>query len=97
MTEMEPRVRMVGIDLQDTDEARTIIDALEQDNPDAVIRRMPGMVKVQSPGKLVILRSTVEELLGQEWDTQDLQLSIISLSGNVSSWDEDEIVLQWEH
>jgi phenol hydroxylase P2 protein len=97
MTEMEPRVRMVGIDLQDTDEARTIIDALEQDNPDAVIRRMPGMVKVQGPGKLVILRSTVEELLGQEWDTQDLQLSIISLSGNVSSWDEDEIVLQWEH
>jgi phenol hydroxylase P2 protein len=97
MTEIEPRVRMVGIDLQDTDEARTIIDALEQDNPDAVIRRMPGMVKVQSPGKLVILRSTVEELLGQEWDTQDLQLSIISLSGNVSSWDEDEVVLQWEH
>jgi phenol/toluene 2-monooxygenase (NADH) P2/A2 len=97
MTEMEPRVRMVGIDLQDTDEARSIIDALDQDNPDAVIRRMPGMVKVQGPGKLLLLRSTVEELLGREWDTQDLQLSLISLSGNVSSWDEDEIVLEWEH
>ncbi len=91
------RVRNVGVDLQDTDESRTIIDAIERDNPDATVRRMPGMVKVQVSPQLVIRRSTVEEILGRQWDTQELQLSLISLVGNIAEWDEDEIVIKWEH
>ena len=97
MTESAPQERMVSIDLQDNDESRSIVDAIMQDNPDSVVRHMPGMVKVQNPVSLVIKRTSVEELLGQEWDTQALQLSLISLSGNVSEWDEDEIVIKWEH
>ena len=92
-----PRVRTVGIDVQDNDEARPIVEAIERDNPEATIRRMPGMLKVQVPRQMVIRRTTVEEILGREWDTQEFQLSIISLAGNISEWDEDEIRIKWEH
>lgn len=93
----ERKIRNVGLDLQDTDATRAIIEAIEKDNPSAEIRRMPGMVKVTSPGFLTIRRLTVEEILGYEWDTQELQLVIISLSGNVDEWDEDEILIKWDH
>jgi phenol/toluene 2-monooxygenase (NADH) P2/A2 len=92
----ERKIRDVGLDLQDTDATRAIIEAIEKDNPNAEIRRMPGMVKVTSPGHLTIRRLTVEEVLGQEWDTQELQLVMISLSGNVEEWDEDEILIKWD-
>lgn len=91
------RVRNVGVDLQDIDEARSIVDAIERDNPDVTIRRLPGMVKVSVPGRLIIQRSTVEELLGREWETNEFQLVVISLVGNIAEWDEDEIVIKWEH
>jgi phenol hydroxylase P2 protein len=89
--------RSVGVDLQDSEETRPVLEAIEQDNPEATVRRMPGMVKVSTPKALVIRRSTVEEILGREWDTQEFQLAIISLSGNVSEWDEDQILIKWEH
>lgn len=91
------RVRNVGVDLQDTDETRSIVEAIERDNPEANIRRMPGMVKVSVPGRLVIRRGTVEELLGREWETHEFQLAIISLVGHIAEWDEDEILIKWEH
>lgn len=91
------RVRNVGVDVQDTDETRPIVEAIERDNPEVVIRRMPGMVKVLVPHEMVIQRTTVEEILGREWDTNEFQLSIISLVGNISEWDEDEIRIKWEH
>lgn len=91
------RVRTVGVDLQDTDETRSIIDAIERDNPDANIRRLPGMVKISVPGHLTIRRSTVEEVLGREWETNEFQLVIISYVGNIAEWDEDEILIKWEH
>jgi len=92
-----PRVRIVGIDVQDNDEARPIVEAIERDNPEATIRRMPGMLKVQVPREMVVRRTTVEEILGREWDTNEFQLSIISLVGNIAEWDEDEILIKWDH
>jgi phenol/toluene 2-monooxygenase (NADH) P2/A2 len=91
------RVRNVGVDVQDTDDTRPIVEAIERDNPEVVIRRMPGMVKLVVPREMVIQRTTVEEILGREWDTNEFQLSIISLVGNISEWDEDEIRIKWEH
>jgi len=58
---------------------------------------MPGMLKVQVPREMVVRRTTVEEILGREWDTNEFQLSIISLVGNIAEWDEDEILIKWEH
>ncbi|MEB3022124.1 MmoB/DmpM family protein [[Mycobacterium] crassicus] len=89
------RIRNVSLDLQDNDASRPIIDAIERDNPNVELKRMPGMVKLTSPGHLVIRRLTVEEMSGQEWDTEELQLVIISLSGNIDT-DEDQILIKWD-
>jgi phenol hydroxylase P2 protein len=97
MTETRARrIRNVGVDLQDTEDTRPIIEAIEKDNPEAEVRRMPGMVKISTPGHLTIRRITVEEVLGRPWDTQEFQLVIISLVGNVDEWDEDEILIKWD-
>ncbi|MBN8283646.1 MmoB/DmpM family protein [Zoogloea sp.] len=80
--------------LQTNDDTRPIIEALQRDNPHAVVNRLPAMVKIDAPGRLVLKRSTVEEILGQAWDLQEINLNLISLSGNVEET-EDEMILQW--
>jgi phenol hydroxylase P2 protein len=87
----------VGVDLQDSEETHALVEAIEADNPQATLRRMPGLVKVQTPGELVIKRETVEEKLGRPWETHEFQLSIVSYSGNIAEWDDDKIVVKWEH
>lgn len=84
----------VFIALQDSEDARPIIEAIEQDNPSADVQRMPGMVRIQSPGSLVINRDTVSECMGRDWDVQELQLSLISLGGNIHE-DDDKFELAW--
>ncbi|MGD9527420.1 MmoB/DmpM family protein [Pseudonocardia sp.] len=91
------KVRLVGVDLQDTEETRALVDAIEADNPDAALLRMPGIVKIQAPGQLVIRRESVEARMGREWETHEFQLSIVSYSGSIETWDDDEIVIKWEH
>lgn len=78
----------VSITLQNNDDARPIIEAIEQDNPEAVVNRYPAMVKIDCPGQLTVQQATVEEKIGREWDVQELHLSMISLSGNVDEEDE---------
>lgn len=80
--------------LQTNDDTRPIIEALQRDNPDAVVHRLPAMVKIDAPGRLVLRRSTVEEILGTDWDLQSINLNLISLSGNVDE-SEDEMILHW--
>jgi len=52
---------------------------------------------LQSPGQLVISREAVEQRLGRPWETHEFQLNIVSYVGNISEWDDDEIVIKWEH
>ena len=82
----------VFIALQDNEEARPIIEAILEDNPDAVANYSPGMVKIDCDGRLVVKRETVEEKLGREFDLQEMHINLISLSGNVDE-EEDEFVL----
>lgn len=90
--------RMVGVDLQESDEeSRAVATAIERDNPGSVVRHMPGLVKIQAPGRLVVRRSSVEELLGRPWETAAFQLAIVSYYGHVDEWDDDEIVIKWSH
>lgn len=91
------KVRPVGVDLQDSEESRALVEAIEEDNPDANIIRMPGLVKLQAPGQLVIRRETVEQRMGREWETHEFQVAIVSYSGHIAEWDDDEIVIKWEH
>ena len=92
-----PKVREVGVDLQDSEETRALIEAIEQDNPDVNLRRMPGLVKLSIAGQLVIRRETVEQLMGREWETHEFQMNIVSYSGHIAEWDDDQIVIKWEH
>jgi phenol/toluene 2-monooxygenase (NADH) P2/A2 len=93
----QPKVRQVGLDLQDTEETRPLLDAIEEDNPEANLIRMPGLVKMQAPRELVIRRETVEQHMGREWETHEFQMHIVSYSGHIAVWDDDEIVIKWEH
>lgn len=84
----------VFIALQSTDTARSIVAAIVADNPQATVAEYPAMVKIDSPGRLVIKRDSVEQRLGRRWDVQEIHLDLISLSGNIDETDE-EFSLQW--
>ncbi|MBS0372007.1 MAG: MmoB/DmpM family protein [Proteobacteria bacterium] len=84
----------VFIALQANEETRPIIEAIEIDNPQAVVNRQPAMVKIDAPGRLVIRKSTIEEQLGREFDLQELHINLISLTGNVVE-DDETLTLSW--
>jgi phenol hydroxylase P2 protein len=90
-------VRVVGLDLQESEETRALVEAISEDNRDLTIRRLPGLVKLQSAGQIVVNRETVEKKLGREWETGEFQLALVSYSGNFSEWDDDQIIVKWEH
>lgn len=83
----------VYLALQNNEEARPLVEAIEQDNAQATVQHYPAMVKIDAPGRLVLRRSTVESLIGRDWDPQELHVNLISLSGNIQE-DEDEFVLE---
>jgi phenol/toluene 2-monooxygenase (NADH) P2/A2 len=93
----EPRTRQVSVDLQDSEDTRALVEAIEEDNPDADLLRMPGLVRVQAPKEVVIRRETVEQRMGREWETHEFQMNIVSYSGHIADWDDDQIVIKWEH
>lgn len=84
----------VFIALQANEDTRPIIEAIEIDNPSAVVNREPAMVKIDAPNRLVIRKDTIEEQLGRSFDLQELQINLITLSGNVDE-DEDTLTLTW--
>jgi phenol hydroxylase P2 protein len=86
--------QLVSITLQNTEDARPIIEAITADNPAATVAHFPAMVKIDAPGKLTINAASVGERVGREWDPQELHLSMITLSGNIDE-DDDHFELSW--
>ena len=84
----------VSITLQNTEDARPIVEAILADNPGAVVNHVPAMVKIDCPGKLTIKAESVSDRVGRDWDPQELHLSVISLSGNIDE-DDDIFELAW--
>ena len=82
------------IAFQLNEESRYIVEAILEDNPNAIVNEQPAMVKVDVPNRLVIKRSTVEEKMGREFDLQELQLHLITISGHLDETDE-EFTLSW--
>ena len=80
--------------LQDNEDARPIVEAVAKDNADVNIKYEPGMVRMESPGRLVVMRDSVTEFAGREWDIQELHLNLVSLSGNLDE-DDDHFTLAW--
>ena len=84
----------IFIALQTNEDTRQIIEAIVQDNPHAVVNEQPAMVKIDAEGKLVVRRETIEELIGRSYDLQELQVNLITMSGNLDQTD-DEMILYW--
>jgi phenol/toluene 2-monooxygenase (NADH) P2/A2 len=84
----------VFIALQNNAEAQALIEAIVEDNPQAVVNESPGMVKIDCPGRLVVKRETVEAKIGRSFDLQEIHINLISLGGNIDE-DDDEFVLAW--
>ncbi|KAB2928025.1 MAG: monooxygenase [Dechloromonas sp.] len=84
------------IAFQKNDESRCIVEAILEDNPNAMVDDQPSMVKIDVPNRLVIKRETVSEKMGREFDLQELQLHLITISGNLDETD-DEFTLSWNN
>jgi len=82
------------IAFQKNDDSRCIVEAILEDNPNAMVDDQPSMVKIDVPNRLVIKRETVTEKMGREFDLQELQLHLITISGNLDETD-DEFTLSW--
>ncbi|GAC1620067.1 MAG: hypothetical protein NVS9B10_01390 [Nevskia sp.] len=85
----------VFIAFQANNDTLPIIEAIRQDNPNAVVNEYPAMVKIDCPGRLVIRRESIEEHLGRAFDLREIQINMISLAGGVDE-SEDEFVLEWK-
>lgn len=86
----------VFIIVQANEEARPIVEALVQDNPNAVVQASPAMVRVEAEGSLTLNRSTVEALTGQPFDIQQLHINLISISGHIDEED-NYLTVAWNN
>ena len=84
------------IAFQKNDDSRCIVEAILEDNPNAMVDDQPSMVKIDVPRRLVIKRETVEEKMGRSFDLQELQLHLITISGHLDETD-DEFTLSWNN
>jgi phenol hydroxylase P2 protein len=85
----------VFIAFQTNPESRYIVEAILEDNPNAVVDEQPAMVKIDVPNKMVIKRATIEEKMGRDFELQEMHMHLITLSGNVDE-DDDQFVLEWK-
>lgn len=86
--------QLASITLQNTDDARPIIEAILADNPGVQVLNMPGAVKLDRDKRIVVNRASVEERLGRDWDPQEIHLVLISMAGNLDE-DDDYFALEW--
>jgi phenol hydroxylase P2 protein len=85
----------VFIAFQANQDSRYIVEAIVEDNPDAIVQEQPAMVKVDVPNRMVIKRLTISEKMGREFELQEMHMHLITLSGNVDE-DDDQFVLEWK-
>ena len=84
----------VYLALQDNEESRYIVEAVEEDNPEATVIFQPAMIRIENEGHLVVNRETVEEKMGRDWEIPALHVNLITLGGNVDETD-DALSLTW--
>ena len=66
------------------------------DNPHAVPVESPAMIKIDAEGHLTVKRESISELIGRDFDLQELHTHLISLSGHIDESD-DEFTLHWDN
>ncbi|WP_067736640.1 MmoB/DmpM family protein [Novosphingobium naphthalenivorans] len=85
----------VFIAFQANEDTRPIVEAILADNPEAQAEDQPAMVRVFAPGHMTINRSSIEDLIGRDFDLQELHINLITLSGHVEE-DEERLTLSWD-
>jgi phenol hydroxylase P2 protein len=85
----------VFIAFQANEDSRPVIEAILEDNPDAVSNASPAMVKIDCKDKLVIRRESIELRIGRPFDLQEIQLTLITLTGHLDE-DDDQLTLSWK-
>lgn len=85
----------VFIAFQVNEDSRPVIEAILEDNPDAVSDASPAMVKIDCKDELVIRRESIEDRIGRPYDLQEIHLSLITLTGHLDE-DDDAITLSWK-
>lgn len=89
--------RPVGVDIQENEMNRAVVEAIEETNPACTVQHMPGLVRITCPGRLVITQESVADKLGRDWETHEFQMAIVTYFGHIKEWDDDEIVIAWDH
>lgn len=84
----------VFIAFQANEDTRPIIEAILADNPAAQVRDEPAMVTVSAPDRLTINKATIEDLIGRDFDLQEMHINLITLSGHVDE-DDEFFTLSW--
>ncbi len=90
-----PSTQPVFIAFQANNDTLPVIEAIQADNPHATVHEYPAMVRISAPGHLVVRRTSVEALIGRDYDLRELQINMISLGGEVDET-EHEFTLQWQ-
>lgn len=85
----------VFIAFQLNEDTRQIVEAILADNPTAEVHEAPAMVKIDAEGSMVIRRESIEEVMGREFDLQELQVNLITISGHLNE-DDDVFELSWK-
>jgi len=86
----------VFIAFQANEESRPIVEAILEDNPHAVAKHEPAMVKIDAEKQLVLKRETVEEKIGRPFDLQEIHVNLITISGHIDE-DDDRFILSWKN
>ena len=86
----------VFIAFQTNDDTRPIVEAILADNPEAKAEEYPAMIRITNEARLVVKRETIEELIGRDFDLQEMHLNLVTLTGHIDESD-DEFILSWEN
>lgn len=82
--------------IQATDEGRVIAEAIKKDNEGIVVTNKPAMIQFERAGSIVVKAQSVSEALGRDWETDELQLVLISTGGQIDE-DDDQFVVYWNN
>jgi len=86
----------VFIAFQTNEDSRPIVESILADNPHASLEEQPAMVKINAEDQLVIRRESIEERIGRDFDLQELQVNLITISGHLDE-DDDTFTLSWKN
>lgn len=82
--------------IQSTDEGRVIAEAIKKDNEGIIVSNKPAMIQFEREGSIVVKAQSVSEALGRDWETDELQLVLISTGGQIDE-DDDQFVVYWNN